>query len=292
MQRLRRLVRQRTTRRSDGAFVAEGVKVLGAALDARAPVEAVYYSSEAAGAPGALDVVERAREGGVRVFALQRGVVERVADAVSPQPVLGVVGNVDRPLREVLARAPSGAPLVVCVDVRDPGNLGAIVRVADAAGACGVVCCDTCADVFNPKAVRASAGSLFHVPVVVDVGAADVLRVLRDAGYRCVAAVAHGGEDYAAAELGDRVALVLGNEAHGLDDVLLAALDARVSIPMAGGAESLNVAIAAAVVSFELARRHRLGPGGSDAGTGGPAGGAPGGVVRSGGEPSADEPVR
>lgn len=235
--------------------------MVGAALDAHAPVESLYCSPDATATGAAREVVERARLAGVRVFALQRGVVERVADAVSPQPVLAVVGAVDRPLADVVASAPAGAPIVVCVDVRDPGNLGAIVRVADAAGAAGVVCCDTCADLFNPKAVRASAGSLFHVPVVVDVPAAGALVELRSAGYHCAAAVARGGEDYATARLGDRVALVLGNEAHGLDVAILSSLDSTVSVPMAGGAESLNVAMAAAVVAFELARRRRLGGG-------------------------------
>lgn len=268
MQRLRRLLRQRTTRRSEGAFVAEGVKVLTAALDAGAPVEAVYHSPDAPSAPGAREVLERARAAGVRVFALQRGVLERVADAVTPQPVLGVVATVDRPLAAVVASAVAGAPLVVCVDVRDPGNLGAIVRAADAAGTSGVVCCDTSADAYNPKSVRASAGSLFHVPLVVDVVAADALRAIGEAGFTRVATVARGGEDYARSQLGDRLALVLGNEAHGLEDTISGALDVRLTIPMLGHAESLNVAMAATVLCFELARRRRLdaAPGGGDPG--------------------------
>jgi len=231
--------------------------VLSAALDAHAPVEALYYSPDAALSGAAAALVERARVSGVRVFALQRGVLERVADAVTPQPVVGVVGDVHRPLGAVLESAAPGEPVVVCVDVRDPGNLGAIVRAADAAGAAGVVCCDTSADLYNPKCVRASAGSLFHVPVVLDLPAPDVLDALGRAGYVRAATVVRGGVDYATAPLGDRVAVVLGNEAHGLDATIASSLDAWLSIPMYGGAESLNVAMAATVVCFELARRRR-----------------------------------
>ncbi len=260
MQRLRRLLRQRSARRADGAFVVEGVKVLAAALDAGAPVEAVYYGPEALRAAVAVAFLERARASGLRVFALQAGVVERVADTTTPQPVLAVVGRVDVELEPLLDPAPADypAPVVVCVDVRDPGNLGSIVRSADASGAAAVVCCDGSADLYNPKTVRASAGSLFHVPLVAERTAAEVLTALGRARYLRVGTAARDGADYAAAELGGRVALVLGNEGHGLDDALTPSIDAFVSIPMAGRAESLNVAMAATVLCFELARRRRL----------------------------------
>jgi TrmH family RNA methyltransferase len=252
--------------------VAEGVKVIDAAVSAGAPVEALYYAPAVAAAPSAVLLIERAREAGIRVFALQPGVLERVADAVTPQPVVGVVGRVDHPLEETLRSCPPWAPIVVCVDVRDPGNLGSILRSADASGAAAVICCDGTADAYSPKTVRASAGSLFHVPVVMDVPVATVLDQLGAAGYERVGTRAHGGEDYATAQLGERVALVLGNEAQGLDAAVASRLDAFVSIPMAGSAESLNVAMAATVLCFELARRRRADaePSGAPRATGAP----------------------
>ncbi len=254
MQRLRRLVRQRSTRRRDHAFVAEGPKLLAAALDAGVPIEAIYYASEALASPGTAEFLRRARGSGVRAFGLAPGVLERVADATTPQPLVGVVGAIDVDLAKVAA-----APLLfVLVDVRDPGNLGAILRVAGGSGAGGVVCCEGCADVYNPKTVRASAGSLFSVPVVVDIPPEVALAELGAAGYRRAGTAARGGVDYATAELGPKVALVLGNEAQGLGDELTRALDTVVSIPMSGGTESLNVATAAAVLGFELAHRLRL----------------------------------
>ncbi|MHB1781137.1 MAG: TrmH family RNA methyltransferase [Acidimicrobiales bacterium] len=271
MQRLRRLLRQRSARRADGVFVAEGVRVLDAAVAANAPIEAVYYGPEALVAPVAVALLERARQAGLRVLALQAGVIERVSGTVTPQPVLGVVGRVDVELESLLSPDPvRGVPalVVVCVDVRDPGNLGSVLRSADASGAAGVVCCDGSADVYNPKTVRASAGSVFHVPIVVERVPAEVLAALGAAGFERVGTMPRGGTDYAVAALAGRVALVLGNEASGLDAEAASYLDTSVSIPMLGRAESLNVAMAATVLCFELARRRRA----SDGDAGDPAG--------------------
>ncbi len=240
-------------RHAERSFVVEGVKVLEAALQASAPVEAVYVAPDVGSHPAAAALVEQAQRSGVRVLALRAGVMERVADATTPQPVCAVAGFVDVPLENVLGRS----PLLVCVDVRDPGNLGALVRVADAAGAGAVVCCAGSADPYSPKTVRASAGSLFHVPLVLAGDAADLLARLGEEGYRRLGTLARGGLDYVEADLSGNVALVFGNEARGLDDATASLLDGAVTIPMAGRAESLNVAMSATVLCFEIDRRRR-----------------------------------
>lgn len=203
-------------------------------------------------------MLERARVAGARVFALREGVLERVSDTVTPQPVCAVAAMADVPLEALLAD-PAGAPgpLLVCVAVRDPGNLGAILRSADAAGCAGVVVCGESADPYNPKVVRASAGAVFRVPLAVAGDPAATLAALGERGIRRLGTVARGGEDYLAAPLAPPVALVLGNEAAGLDPGLAEALDGAVTIPMAGRGESLNVAMAATVLCFEAARRRR-----------------------------------
>ena len=237
-------------RLAERAFVVEGAKVLSEALAAGAPVEAVFV------APGAPDeVVVAAQALGVRVHELAPGVMERVADTVSPQPVMAVVGYVD-----VELDALEGASLlVVCVDVRDPGNAGTVLRSAEAAGADGVLCCGGSVDVYNPKTVRASAGSLFHVPVVAGGDAVEVLERIGRWGLRRFGAVAMSGSDYVAADFTGPTALALGNEATGLPDRVAGLLDERVTIPMAGRSESLNVGMAAAVLCFEAARQRRAG---------------------------------
>ena len=207
----------------------------------------------APGAPG--ELLARAAEAGARVLELAPGVIERVAGTVTPQPVVAVVPYVDVALDEL-----RGADLVVvCIDVRDPGNLGTVLRSAEASGAGGVICCNGSVDVYNPKAVRASAGSLFHVPVVAGGDPVGVLERIGTWGLRRLGTVARGGRDYAAADLTAPTALVLGNEAAGLPSDLAARglLDAEVTIPMIGRTESLNVGMAAAVLCFEAARQRR-----------------------------------
>ena len=230
--------------------MVEGVKVLSEALAAGVRIEAVYA---APGAPS--DLLQRAAAAGARVLDLAPGVLERVAGTVTPQPVLAVV-----PYLDVELEALRGADLVVvCVDVRDPGNLGTVLRSAEAAGAGGVICCNGSVDVYNPKTVRASAGSLFHVPVVAGGDPGDVLERIGTWGLCRLGAVARRGCDYSDVDLTRPTALVLGNEAAGLPRALVPGglLDDEVTIPMTGRAESLNVGMAAAVLCFEAARQRR-----------------------------------
>ncbi len=250
VQRLRRLVDRGSTRDSERAFVLEGAKLLTEALDAGTPVESVYLAAGARSA--SVDgVVARAVAAGVRVFDLAPGVIERVAATVTPQPVMAVAGYLDIPLERL-----RGAPLVVvCVDVRDPGNLGTVLRSAEASGAGGVVCCDGTVDVYNPKCVRASAGSVFHVQVVAGGEPVQVLERLGSWGHRRLGTRATGGSPYFSTDLTVPTALVLGNEASGLPPRVEEELDGAVTIPMTGRGESLNVGMAAAVLCFEAARQ-------------------------------------
>ena len=249
VQRLRRLLSRRSAREAERAFVVEGAKVLSEALDAGVAVESVYL---AAGASDA--VVQRAFDAGARVYELAPDVLERVADTVTPQPVMAVVPFLDRPLAELR----EADLLVVAVDVRDPGNAGTVLRSAEAAGADGVLCCEGSVDVYNPKTVRASAGSLFHVPVVAGGDPVEVLQEMAGWGIRRLATTASGGRDYSDVDLTGPVAFVLGNEASGLPPEIDAIVDERVTIPMVGRSESLNVGMAAAVLCFEAARQRRV----------------------------------
>lgn len=255
MQRLRRLLGRRSVRRLDGAFVVEGVTLLRAALDAGAEVESCYL---APGADAAVaDAAHAARAAGARVFSLAPGVLERVADTVTPQPVMAVVRQpaADPALLDTATFA------VVCSEVRDPGNLGTVVRSAAAAGADAVACTAGTVDPFNPKTVRASAGAVLSVPLLVDLDAADVLARLRAAGVRAVGAAAHGGVGHTEVDWTVPVALVLGNEAAGLPAGVAAALDSTTTIPLSARVESLNVSMAATVLCFEVARqRNNLQP--------------------------------
>jgi RNA methyltransferase, TrmH family len=145
--------------------------------------------------------------------------------------------------------------------VADPGNAGTLVRAGEAAGASAVLFCGASVDPCNPKCVRASAGSLFHLPVCSGGEAGAVLEDLRDAGVRRAGTVVRGGRPYDDVDLTGPVAIVLGSEAHGLPSALDALLDDRLTIPMAGRSDSLNVAMAGSILCFEALRQRRAGAG-------------------------------
>lgn len=172
--------------------------------------------------------------------------MERVASTEAPRPVMAVVRRRERTL-------PAAATFVMVGDrIGDPGNAGTIIRSAEAAGADAVVFTEGSVDVYNPKVVRASAGSLFRLPVVTE-----ELAQVRALGLRLLATSSHRGVDYTACDLRDPVGLVVGNEAHGVPDD--APVDGWITIPHSGTTESLNVAMAATVLAFEVARQRRHG---------------------------------
>jgi RNA methyltransferase, TrmH family len=264
VQRLRRLAERRSSRWEERSFVVEGPKLLAGALDAGAEVQAVYLdAAESTKSHRAL--VSRGAESGAKVYELQPGVLARVCDTVTPQPVAAVVSMVDRPLAELNPTATSGGALAVfCVEIQDPGNAGTVLRSAAASGAGAVIFSARSVDVYNPKVVRASAGALFKVPVVTaEVTSEDVLDELGRLGMRRLGTIPHGGCDYTDMDLTGRTVLVLGNESRGLMPALTPRLDGFVSIPMSGGAESLNVAMTASILCFEAARQRRARAAGS-----------------------------
>jgi TrmH family RNA methyltransferase len=250
-------LQKRSARWSERVFVAEGAELLRTALRAGTAIESVYLAPEGAHDPATVEVCDEALQAGARLFDLAPGVLERVADTVTPQPVLTVL--------PMLAATPASASpdpteqplLVVMVDVRDPGNAGTVLRTADAAGVNAVIFSGESVDPYNPKTVRASAGSLFHVPFGVEADPLALAASLGARGYRTLAAVVREGHDYAALDWAVPSALFLGNEAAGLGAEELRAIGGAVVIPMDGQAESLNVGVACAVICFEALRQRR-----------------------------------
>ncbi len=178
-----------------------------------------------------------------------------LSDSVTPAGVVAVCCFLDVPLASV--REPR--LVAICADVRDPGNAGTVIRTADAAGADAVVLAGTSVDAYNPKAVRASVGSLFHLPLAVEADVPAVVRAARTSGLTVLAADGDGevSLDEAGDLLGRRTAWLFGNEAWGLAPDLAAQADHRIRIPIHGRAESLNLATAAALCLYASAAAHR-----------------------------------
>jgi TrmH family RNA methyltransferase len=249
----RRLTR-RTSRAELGLFIAEGPQAVREALDRPGCVRELFA------VPGR-HLELRALAGALPWQLVDDAAMAALSDTVHPQGVVAVCRTVDVPLDELLTASPR--LLAVCSDIRDPGNAGTLIRCADAAGAAGVVVTGDSVDVYNGKAVRASVGSLFHLPVAVLPDREATVRELQAGGLTVLAADGYGEVDLDDAVdsglLAGPTAWLFGNEAWGLQPEVARLADHRVRIPIHGRAESLNLATAAAVCLYASARAQRRG---------------------------------
>ena len=251
----RRLLRRKERERA-GQFLAEGPQAVAEALTAGAVAEVLVAEPVV---ERHRELLDRAASAGVRVSVASSAAVSELADTVSPQGVVAVCRFVDVTAAEALAGSPR--LVVLCDQVRDPGNLGAVVRCADAFGADAVLVSRDSVELYNPKTVRASTGSVFHLPLAVDVDLSETLDLARGAGLAVLGAdgsAAETTEDLArSGALARPVLWVLGNEAWGLPPDRASRLDRLVGLPMYGRAESLNLATAAAVLLYATATAQR-----------------------------------
>lgn len=249
-----RQLRRRRTRDATGMLLVEGPH---AVTEARAHLVGVFVTAAASSA--VRTAAARCAADGVTVETVTDHALDMLADARTPQ---GIVGVATRPT--VALDALADATLVVVLDgIADPGNLGTAIRTADAAGADGVILTAGSVDWTNAKAVRASAGSCFHLPIVDGVDAEDLARFCGRAGLRLVAAVPDADQRYDRVSYDTASAIVFGSEAHGVSDAVRTHVRATVTVPMhradragyRGHAESLNLATSVAVILFEIARQ-------------------------------------
>jgi len=246
---LRRLIGRRNSRSAE--VILEGPRTVGEALDAGFVPDFVVVPDDRADNPAVNVVLDRLPPE-VEVLVLRGSAFNKLAPSVSPQPMLAVI---PRPNAEIPLLFADDDLVLVLVEVSDPGNVGTLIRVADAVAARCVIVAGG-ADPWGSKAVRSSTGSVMRVPVVSGVGADAALPALRDAGARIVATDVAKGTPHDSGLLTTPVAIVLGSEAHGLSHDLDGLVDAWVNIEMPGRAESLNVAMAGTLLAFE-ARRTR-----------------------------------
>lgn len=255
---LRRLTGRRRSRVEAGRYVVEGPVPIVEMLSAGVAVHELFVDtaewSRADDRSPLRTATRLALDADVPVWGLADGVVASVADTETPQGVIAVAPRITVDLERLMGES---GPVLVLVDVADPGNVGTLVRTAEAAGAAGVVVAGSTADAFGPKAVRASAGSTARVPIAEVAEVAEVLRAAAVAARPTVATVVTGGSAPEAIDLRGPVCLLVGSEAHGLDDATVDACTTRLTLPMAGAVESVNVAVAGAVVLFEIARQRR-----------------------------------
>ena len=248
---------KRAARAESGLFLLEGPQAVAEALHWRPEGVTQLF-----GTPTAFErhahIAQAAEAAGVPTECVTEAVLDAMADTVTPQGLIAVAHQFPASIKQIFADAPR--LIAICEEVRDPGNLGTIIRAADAAGADAVVLTGRTVDLYNPTVVRATTGSLFHIPISVGGELGAVRERAHAAGLRIIAADVKG-EDLlqarAAGALAEPTAWLFGNEAHGLSDENLALADLALRLPIYGSAESLNLATAASVCLYESAFAQR-----------------------------------
>ena len=231
-------LKDRKGRKESGYFLVEGRKMVEEALASCFPVETILVDERRSG--------EFPLPAGVPAYALPEHVLAAICDTKTPQGIAAVV-RMAPPIR-------LGSRLVAMDGVQDPGNVGTIIRTADAAGFDGVLLSAQCADVFSPKVLRATMGSVFRMAVQVADDLPAALEKLRGEGCSIISSQLDGAPFYHREPVGERYVLVIGSEGNGVTEEVKALATHRVRLPMRGGAESLNAAVAAGIMMYELTR--------------------------------------
>jgi RNA methyltransferase, TrmH family len=252
--RVKQLVKLRDRRDRDeaGLFLVEGYREIRRALEKGVRLTELYFSPEWFLGENEPALIEQARQAGAQLFELSKDAFAKCAYRERPDGLLAVAPQWKHALADL--KLGSHPFLLVVESIEKPGNLGTILRSADAAGVDGVIVCDAVTDLFNPNVVRSSTGVLFSVPVVV-ADSASVHAWLREKGVRIVATTPDTPNIYTKVDLRGPLAILMGSEQYGLSEFWLKESDLLVRIPMAGQADSLNVAMATIITLFEAVRQ-------------------------------------
>ena len=248
VKRLRSL-REKKHRKAEGLFLAEGLRIIAEARDSGRLPEIIAFSAEGAKHPLAAEVIAATEAAGGEAIETTADILSKMSGKDNPQMLLGAYRQPDTSLERIDR---SVAPLWICAQaLRDPGNIGTILRTGDAVGAGGLILIDDCADPFSVEAARASMGAIFTQQVAT-ARWEDFLAWLRSTGGQLVGTSLQTAHDYLNAQYEQPCFLLIGNEQQGLPEAYEAECDLLVKIPMAGRADSLNAAVAAAVMAFAV----------------------------------------
>lgn len=240
-------------RTQSGSYLVEGIKSVEEAFDADVTAELFAVSCAAAREMEIGEIISSAQERGVPVYEVADSLFAPLCNTKTPE---GVVCVAKMPRRQEIVF--QDGVYLYCDHVSDPGNAGTLIRCADAVGAAGILFSPGCVDVYSPKVVRATMGSLFHLPVYDGVELAR-LCAMKEQGFRLIAgALSDTAQDYREEAYPPRAVIVIGNEANGVSREVLAACDSTVIIPITGRAESLNASVAGALLLYEWRRNNRV----------------------------------
>ena len=248
-------LKQKKFRDATGFFSIEGLRLAKEAVASGWELQFALVSEREKADGGFDELLFRLDGRACQVIAVTAALYKKISDTETPQGILLVLKQKQQVFPEIPSAVP--APWLVLDSLQDPGNVGTIIRTADAAGAAGVMLAGECADVYAGKTTRAAMGSLFHLPVI-KASASDCLGFFDRHGIPVYVSGAEATSDYRLADLTGAFAVVLGNEGAGVGEAFRSRVPAAIGIPLQGKAESLNVASAAAVILFEAARQRQF----------------------------------
>lgn len=239
-----------------GEFIIEGIKLVREAVEYSAAISYLLVNAEKTEHDGIKGIIEKAEEVGSNVIYLDGKVFDEISETETPQGVMAIVKKNVFDLEAVLKNTILN--VLVLDEVRDPGNMGTIIRTADACGMDAVILSKGCADVYGGKVVRSTMGSIFHIPIITGINAPELICRMNAMGVLTIGADPYGEVPCTGIEKSDKNAIIIGNESNGLSDEVKASLLVKTRIPMPGKAESLNAGIAAAIMMYEVAVRKTI----------------------------------
>ncbi len=254
---IRGLLKRSKDRRKQGLYVVEGLKMFEEALDAdllhKAYFSESFYMEK-------IQKIERKKENlsyfhDLDYQVLRDDVFKQISDTITPQGVMGIIKSQEYDLKHLLTQ--EDVFLLILEDIRDPGNLGTMIRTAEAAGVTGIIMNSSSVDIYNPKVIRSTMGSIFRMPIYIAENLYETLLKVKDNKIPIYAAHLEG-EPYNNQKFNKKNAILIGNEANGLSQEISEMTDKWIKIPMKGRVESLNAAVASAILMYELARQREI----------------------------------
>jgi RNA methyltransferase, TrmH family len=252
-------LRQRRDRDRSNTFLVEGYRELLRATEKNVPVSTLFICPDLFLGENEGELIKMIAEKGAEIIRCSEPVFQKLSYRDRPDGLLAVAPQLKHSLKDLESSIKNKAApfFVVAEAIEKPGNLGTILRSADAVGVDGVIVCDRCTDIHNPNVVRASVGTLFTQPVV-EASGSEVMKWLKEKNVSMLAATPSATKEYTEVDLTGPVAVVLGTEQYGLSDMWMQDADYQVKIPMMGIADSLNVAMATSLLLYEVLRQRRL----------------------------------
>ena len=247
-----RSLNSKKSRENDSAFVVEGIKFVGESINENADIKFALISESSSIKNEVSDLIQILKEKEIEFFLCEDNIFNSAAETINAQGVLSVVYKAFYDKLKVLNDYKF---IVMCDRIQDPGNLGTIIRTADAFGPAAVIMNKGCVDVYNPKVVRATAGAMFRVPFIIGETSEEIIDIVKTAGFKIISTVVSSEYSFEDINESEKICVVIGNEGQGISREITEASDMNITIKMNGRAESLNASIAAGICIYEIRKK-------------------------------------